>query len=404
MLAMEIAQQTGQGRRQPLVRSSSGNCRFIKDPQPMQMDQNRLSLLALHFIPGIGDYLIRQLISYCGSAERVFKLPKGKLQKIPGVGLVTAEAITQGKPFSHAEKEIRLAEKEKVDLLFFTDANYPSRLRQVNDAPTLLYAKGKMDLENLKTVAIVGTRKATAYGKECVENLVRDLMPHDALIVSGLAYGIDIHAHKVAVKSNLPTVGVMGSGMDVIYPSSHREVATKMMEHGGLLTEHPFGTQPDAHNFPARNRIVAALSDAVIIVEAAEKGGALITADIANSYNKDVFAMPGNIKQSHSAGCNNLIKSNRAHLLTSVRDLEYIMNWDAGSKPAKKETPSLDGFSPDEQLILQTLLDNNKQLMIDEISWKTNLPIGKLASLLLTLEFKGMIASLPGKIYKLTKW
>ena len=370
----------------------------------MQMEQNRLSLLALHFIPGIGDYLIRQLISYCGSAERVFKLPKGKLQKIPGVGLVTAEAITQGKPFSHAEKEIRLAEKEKVDLLFFTDANYPSRLRQVNDAPTLLYAKGKMDLENLKTVAIVGTRKATAYGKDCVENLVRDLVPHDALIVSGLAYGIDIHAHKVAVKSNLPTVGVMGSGMDVIYPSSHREVATRMMEHGGLLTEHPFGTQPDAHNFPARNRIVAALSDAVIIVEAAEKGGALITADIANSYNKDVFAMPGNIKQSHSAGCNNLIKSNRAHLLTSVRDLEYIMNWDAGSKPAKKETPSLEGFSPDEQLVIQTLLDNNKQLMIDEISWKTNLPIGKLASLLLTLEFKGMIASLPGKIYKLTKW
>ena len=318
--------------------------------------------------------------------------------------MVTAEAITLGKPFSNAEKEIRLAEKEKVDLLFFTDANYPSRLRQVNDAPTLLYAKGNMDLENLKTVAIVGTRKATAYGKECVENLVRDLVPHDALVVSGLAYGIDIHAHKVAVKSNLPTVGVMGSGMDVIYPSSHREVAAKMMEHGGLLTEHPFGTQPDAHNFPARNRIVAALSDAVIIVEAAEKGGALITADIANSYNKDVFAMPGNIKQSHSAGCNNLIKSNRAHLLTSVRDLEYIMNWDAGTKPAKKETPSLEGFSADEQLILQTLLNNNKQLMIDEISWKTNLPIGKLASLLLTLEFKGMIASLPGKIYKLTKW
>ena len=368
------------------------------------MDQNRLSLLALHFIPGIGDYLIRQLISYCGSAERVFKLPKGKLQKIPGVGLITAEAIKQSKPFALAEQEVRRAEKERVDLLFFTDANYPSRLRQVNDAPTLLYAKGNMDLENPKTVAIVGTRQATSYGKECVEKLVTDLVPHQPLVVSGLAYGIDIHAHKLALKCNLPTVGVMGSGMDVIYPPSHRDVALKMMEHGGLLTEHPFGTQPDAHNFPARNRIVAALSDAVIIVEAAEKGGALITADIANSYNKDVFAMPGNIKQSHSAGCNNLIKSNRAHLLASVRDLEYIMNWDAGSKPARKETPSLEGFEPDEQMILQTLMENNKQLMIDEISWKTNLPISRLASLLLTLEFKGVIASLPGKVYKLTKW
>jgi DNA processing protein len=368
------------------------------------MDQNRLALLALHFIPGIGDYLIRQLVSYCGSAEKVFKIPKGKLLRIPGVGLVTAEAISQGKPFALAEKESRQAEKVKVSLLFFTDKNYPSRLRQVNDAPTMLYAKGNMDLENPKTVAIVGTRQSTAYGKECVENLVNDLVPHQALVVSGLAYGIDIHAHKQAVKHQLPTVGVMGSGMDVIYPSAHRDVAMKMMEHGGLLTEHPFGTQPDAHNFPARNRIVAALSDAIIIVEAAEKGGALITADIGNSYNKDVFAFPGNVKQSHSAGCNNLIKSNRAHLITSIRDLQYIMNWDIGVKPKKQDDVVLDGYEPEEQLIIKTLLENNKQLMIDEISWKTNLPISKIASLLLTLEFKGLVASLPGKIYKLTKW
>ena len=368
------------------------------------MDQNRLSLLALHFIPGLGDYLIRQLVSYCGSAEKVFKIPKGKLLKIPGVGAVTADAITQGKPFALAEKELHRAEKEKVDLLFFTDANYPSRLRQVNDAPTMLYAKGNLDLENPKTVAIVGTRQSTSYGRECVENLVRDLVPHRPLIVSGLAYGIDIHAHKQALHYNLSTVGVMGSGMDVIYPASHREVAWKMMAHGGLLTEHPFGTQPDAHNFPARNRIVAALSDAVIIVEAAEKGGALITADIANSYNKDVFAMPGNVKQSHSAGCNNLIKSNRAHLLTAVRDLEYIMNWDAQSKPVRKQPVSLEGFSAEEQRIIQALLDNQKQLMIDEISWKTNLPISQVASLLLTLEFKGILTSLPGKMYKLTRW
>lgn len=367
------------------------------------MDQNRLSLLALHFIPGIGDRLIRQLISYCGSAEKVFKAPRGKLQKIPGIGLVTADAITKGKPFALAEKELQRAEKTGVELLFFTDEKYPSRLRQVSDAPTMLYAKGDMDLENPKAVAIVGTRQSTAYGRECVENLVKDLTAHEALIVSGLAYGIDIHAHKQALKHKLPTVGVMGSGMDVIYPASHREVAQKMMEHGGLLTEHPFGTQPDAHNFPARNRIVAALSDAVIIVEAAEKGGALITADIANSYNKDVFAMPGNVRQSHSEGCNNLIKSNRAHLLTTIRDLEYIMNWEPGSRPPRKETANLDAFTPEEQLIIRTLLDHNRQLLIDEVCWKTNLPISRVATLLLTLEFKGVVASLPGKMYKLTK-
>ena len=368
------------------------------------MDQNRLSLLALHFTPGLGDHLIRQLVSYCGSPEKVFNIPKGKLLKVPGIGMITADAIKQGKPFALAEKELRRAEKENVELLFFTDNRYPSRLRQVNDSPTMLYAKGNMDLENPKTVAIVGTRQSTAYGKECVENLVKDLVAHEALVISGLAYGIDIHAHKQALKYHLPTVGVMGSGMDVIYPGAHRDVATKMMANGGLLTEHPFGTQPDAHNFPARNRIVAGLSDAIIIVEAAAKGGALITADIANSYNKDVFAFPGNVKQSHSAGCNNLIKSNRAHLITSVRDLQYIMNWDVGVKPRKQDTIALEGYSAEEQQIIRTLLDNNKQLMIDEISWKTNFPVSKIASLLLTLEFKGVVASLPGKMYKLVRW
>lgn len=368
------------------------------------MDPNRLSLLALHFVPGLGDHLIRQLISYCGSPERVFRIPRGKLMKVPGIGIVTADAISAGKPFALAEKEWKRAEKDNVELLFYTDPKYPSRLKHVNDAPTLLYAKGNIDLENPKTVAIVGTRQSTAYGRECVEQLVKDLAAHRPLIVSGLAYGIDIHAHKQALKNDLPTVGVMGSGMDVIYPGAHRDIAARMMDRGGLLTEHSFGTQPDAHNFPARNRIVAGLSDAVIIVEAAEKGGALITADIANSYNKDVFAFPGNVKQSHSAGCNNLIKSNRAHLIASIRDLQYIMNWDVGVDPRKPDPVPLEGFSPEEQEIIKTLLENNKQLMIDEISWKTNLPISQTASVLLSLEFKGLVASLPGKIYKLTRW
>lgn len=365
------------------------------------MDQNRLALLALHFIPGVGDHLLRQLVSYCGDAEKVFKTPKGKLLKVPGIGERTAEAIRKGKSFEKAEKELKKAERENVQLIFFNDKHYPARLKIVNDAPSLIYTKGKIDFENPRTVGVVGTRQATRYGRERVEELIQDLIPHHPLIISGLAYGIDIHAHKTAVKHNVPTIGVMGSGMDVIYPSSHKDVAAQMMENGGIVTEHSFGTPPDAHNFPARNRIVAALSDAVIIVEAAEKGGALITAEIANSYNKDVFAFPGNIGQSHSAGCNNLIKANKANLMTHAKDLEYIMGWDANTPPAKKVEISFDQFDGPEQEVLKILLANNKQMMIDDISWRANINVSQLASILLGLEFKGIVASLPGKQYKI---
>jgi DNA processing protein len=320
----------------------------------------------------LGDYTIRQLISYCGSAEKIFQTPKGKLLKIPGIGSITADAIRKGKPFEKAEREIRRAEKEGVQLRFFIDKNYPSRLKQIQDAPTLLYLKGNIEFENPKMVAIVGTRKATGYGKQCVEELINGLIPHRATIVSGLAYGIDIHAHKQAVKVNLPTLGVMGSGIDVIYPASHKDVARKMYPHGGLITEHPFGTRPDAHNFPARNRIVAAMSDAIVIVEAAATGGALITAEIANSYNKDVFAFPGNVGQSTSEGCNNLIKSNKAFLITSVKDLEYLMNWDATQPDLGKNLIyDLSLFDESERAVVDVLNANNSQLMIDDLSWRS---------------------------------
>lgn len=366
------------------------------------MDNNRLSLLALHFIPGIGDHIIRQLVSYCGSAEKIFQTPKGKLLKIPGIGNVTAESIIAGKPFKAAEKECRKAEKESVEMIFYTDKNYPSRLKQLNDSPTLIYTKGRIDFENAKTVGIVGTRKCTEYGKNCVAELIAGLVPHQALIVSGLAYGIDIQAHKQSLKQNLPTIGIMGSGIDVMYPPAHRETAMKMLECGGLITENPFGTKPDAHNFPARNRIIAGLSDALVVVEAAVKGGALITADIANSYNKDVFAFPGNVGQSFSEGCNNLIKSNKAHLVTSVKDLEYVMNWNTDvNEPRITNTFSLENYEPDEQTAIKILLENNNALRIDELSWRSNLPLGQLASILLNLEFRGVVQSLPGKVYKI---
>jgi len=367
------------------------------------MDQERLSLLALHFIPGVGDYLVKQLVSYIGSATEIFNQPKGKLLKIPGIGPVTATSIVNGDTFKAAEKELKKAEKENTEILFFIDKRYPSRLKAIDDAPSLIYVKGNTNLNAKKIVGIVGTRQATSYGKENVERLVEDLVPHEALIVSGLAYGIDIHAHKLALKHQLPTVGVMGSGMDIIYPAAHKDTAKKMIDHGALVTENHFGTKPDAHNFPARNRIIAGMCDALIVIEAAERGGALITAEIANSYNKDVFAIPGNIGQTYSDGCNKLIKTNKAHLLHSIRDLEYIMNW---SKVKEDKESAISVFDinelePNEQKVVTTLKNKNAPVMIDELAWRAELPQGLLSSLLLTLEMKNIVQALPGKMFKL---
>jgi DNA processing protein len=369
-------------------------------PKKKNLEQERLSMLALHFVPGIGNYLFRQLISYCGGAEQVFKTPKGKLLKIPGIGSVTAESIRTGDTFNQAAKEFRRAEKDHSEIVFFTDKDYPSRLKVLDDSPAVLYLKGSINLNHPRTVGIVGTRQATPYGKEIVEKTVAELVPHQALIISGLAYGIDIHAHKQAVKHKLPTIGVMGSGIDIIYPAPHRDTAIKMLDNGGLVTENHFGTSPDAHNFPARNRIIAGLCDALIIVEAAEKGGALITAEIANSYNKDVFAVPGNIGLAFSRGCNKLIKINKAHLFTSVRDMEYIMNWSSSPTPAP--APDLSKFPADERKVVEVLMRRKSPVMIDELSYQTGVPLNLLASVLLTLEFGGVIVSMPGQQFKLT--
>jgi DNA processing protein len=369
------------------------------------MDQERLAFLALHNTPGIGDYLLKQLISYGGSAEQIFKTPIGKLLKIPGVGKVTAEAIRSGKLFDKAEKEIHKAEKTNTEILFYIDKKYPKRLRTIDDAPSILYFQGNANLNPPKTVGIVGTRQATGYGKEMVEQIIKDLEPHHPLVISGLAYGIDIQAHKQALKYNLPTIGIMGSGIDVMYPVAHQETAKKMLPQGGLLTENSFGTKPDAHNFPARNRIIAGFCDALIVVEAAEKGGALITAEIANTYNKDVFAVPGSIGETYSEGCNKLIKTNKANLYTSVKDLEYIMNWSLDNRESKKIKSSyldLTQFEPDEQTVIQMLQEKKVAMMIDELTTKTSLSPSMLASILLGLEFKNVVKSLPGKQFALT--
>lgn len=366
------------------------------------MDQERLSFLALYFTPGIGPVLLKQLISYCGSAEEVLRQAKHKLVKIPGVGETTADAIRSGVSLRQAEQEAAKAERNDAHILLYTDAAYPSRLKSIEDAPALLFVHGNINFNHPRSIGIVGTRKATSYGKACVEELVKELVTHQPHIISGLAYGIDIHAHKEALKHGLATVAVLGSGLDIIYPAAHLDTARRMINQGALITENPFGTSPDAHNFPQRNRIIAGMCDALIVVEAGDRGGALITAEIANSYNRDVFAVPGNLHQPWSVGCNQLIKTNKANLLTSVRDLEYIMNWtkDQLDKAAQLSL-ELEDLDEEERQILGLMREKKRTLSIDELSFISQQPQGKLASLLLSLEFKNRVLSLPGKRYSL---
>ncbi len=365
------------------------------------MNTPLLHEVAIGLIPGVGCQTTKQLISYCGSAKNVFTTPKGKLLRIPGIGEVVADAIVKQNVLQKAESEIQWAEKNNVTILFYTHLNYPDRLRHFSDSPPLLFLEGNANLNVPKTIGIVGTRQATSYGKDITDKIIDELKFYHPTIISGLAYGIDIHAHKAALSANLPTIGVMASGVNIIYPSVHRDTAQKMKENGGLLTEYRPSIKPDPSFFPARNRIVAGLCDAIIVIEAAFGGGALITAEIANSYSREVFAVPGNLGSKYNEGCNHLIKTHKAHIYTSVKDLEYILNWDIKKKehvvPRHKISDTLEG---EERTIAEMLVDKESMPM-DELSWKTNIPINKLSSVLLTMEFNGLITALPGKKFKL---
>lgn len=358
--------------------------------------------IALTFIPGIGDVTARSLLEHFGSAEEIFKASKKTLSEVPGIRKKAVDAILKKEGFERAEKELRFIEKFKIQLLFYTDEVYPKRLKNCYDAPVLLYYKGRADLNSSKIVSIVGTRNATAYGKELTQKLVEALKPHQVIIVSGLAHGIDGIAHKACIKHEIPTIGVMGHGLDRIYPAAHRSLAEKMLDKGGLLTEFPSETNPDRENFPKRNRIVAGLADAAIIVEAGLKGGALITAELANSYNRDVFAFPGSVNDEFSAGCNYLIKTNRANLITGIKDLEYMLGWAANDlETVKPKQVSLKlNLSEDEQAVVN-VLESKGTIGIDDLSLLTKLPQSRLAVTILGLEMQGIVVSLPGKVYKL---
>lgn len=370
------------------------------------MNQKELPYqIGLTLLPNIGDVLAKNLLSYCGSAAEVFKTKEKLLQKIPGIGEVYAKQICKNKDvLVRAEAEVEFILKYKINPLFFTDDDYPQRLKFCNDSPVMLYYKGNANLNTEKIVAVVGTRLPDDYGKELTKQLLQDLKGSGILVVSGLAYGVDVHAHKYALDNDLQTVGVVAHGLDRVYPSSHTALAKKMIKNGGLLTDFMSGTNPDAVNFPKRNRIVAGLCDALVVVQSKREGGSLITATIANSYNKDVFAFPGKAGSELSEGCNGLIKRNRAGLIENAADLMDAMSWlkpteKSAKASSKKQMPLLISLSDDEQKIAKTFA-NKKQLHLDEICYASDMSVSTVSTLLLQLEFSNLIKSKPGKIYE----
>ena len=361
-------------------------------------DNDLRDYIALWSIPGIGSITARKLIAYAGNVQNIFDLKSDELNKIPGIGPKLVSTISNKEHYKRADEELDYIEKYGIKATTIHDTDYPYRLKQCEDAPLILFTKGKPIDDSKKYVAIVGTRNASQYGKNFCERLIGDLKDkgHDIVIISGLAYGIDITSHKIANKLEIPTYGVLGHGLNTIYPPSHRDVATEMLKQGGLITEFMHTMFPDKNNFVRRNRIIAGLCDATIVVESDIRGGSLITANLANSYSRDVFAVPGRINDKNSLGTNKLIKSNKAALIESVADLEYIMGWDASSKPKQKTL--FQEFTDDENIVMN-LFNTNEELNIDTICRSSGMKMAKVSAILLNLEFKDAVKCLPGKVF-----
>jgi DNA processing protein len=352
--------------------------------------------------PKVGPTLFKAIVAYSGSPKDFFKLPKGKASKIPRVGeklldLQKQETIL----LSKADDVLNSCQKKGYQIHFSTSSEFPDRLKAIEDGPVILFSQGKYPLTFERSIGIVGTRSATTYGKSITKKIIEDLVPYQPVIISGLAYGIDIEAHRAALQSGLPTIAIMGSPLDQIYPAAHKKTAEQLQETGLLLSEYAPGSRMVPGNFPARNRIIAGLSDALIVVEAAEKGGALITAEIAYSYDKDVFAVPGNLQSTYSEGCNQLIKKMKASIYTGPGDIAEALFWSKpGEEKIKKPTLDLAGRDEEEKVILMHLQQKGES-EIDLISYATEIPLGILSSKLLSLEFEGIVKSLPGKKFKL---
>lgn len=366
------------------------------------MEEEIFYLLGLSQVDGIGDILARKLLLHFGSAKALFGATPKELKYIEGIDHSRISRIRKGFDTQIVEKEMRFIASNEVEVHSILSASYPERLKQINDAPCILFSKGNIDLNRERPVAIVGSRHNTLQGKQFTEELIQTLKDYGVFVISGLAYGIDIIAHKAALSAGLPTLAVLAHGLDQVYPVAHRHTVDKMLQNGGILSEYPSGSELKKQNFPARNRIVAGMAETIIVIETDIKGGAMITAKLALNYNRDVFALPGRHNDPRSAGCNYLIKTNIAQLITEGEDIALFMNWQEKDKKAPQSIqPKLfAGFSGEEQALLQ-LIQQKESVHVDELQIKSGLNSSNLARLLLQLEFMNAIISLPGKRYKL---
>ncbi|MFV0483307.1 MAG: DNA-processing protein DprA [Bacteroidales bacterium] len=363
-------------------------------------DKELFYKIALSTIYGVGSKTAQNLVAYAGGVKEVFSLKKGELAKVPNIGNLLAERIVGRENLLKAEEQLAFVEKHKISATFFTDADFPRRLKECPDFPIILYSTGNMDLHKSRIVSVVGTRNISDYGREICKSVIEQINDFDdqILVVSGLAYGVDINAHRACLKNGIQTVGVLGHGLNTIYPKEHKKEAMQMLDNGGLVSDFANGDKFDRKNFVRRNRIIAGLADITIVVESAEKGGAMITAEIAQSYDRDVFAFPGNINNKYSKGCNRLIKSNIAALCESFSDVAKAMDWSNNINPPKVEQTELfPSLSDEEQRIVN--LVTQKKCFIDELASELELPVRKLSPILLSLELKGVLKSLPGNLY-----
>ena len=359
-----------------------------------------LAILRLQATKNIGDILAKKLIAATGDVEQVFKETATSLQKINGIGAHVTSHLFDLENLKRAEEELVYIQKNNIEYSYFLEDDYPQNLKYCIDGPILFFKDGTINLNSKKIISIVGTRKITSYGRDFCNQLIADLSAYNPIIISGFAYGVDICAHKAAIKNNLQTIGVLAHGLEQIYPKTHKKYMSQVHENGGFITEFWHKEQPLRENFLKRNRIVAGLSKATIILESAEKGGSLVTSDIANSYNRDVFSLPGRTTDLYSKGCNNLIKNNQAHLLTSANDVVKMLNWDI--QQSKIATPLQQqlfvSLNETEQKVYDFLQQKGKQLL-DVIALECDIPVYKLSSLLLEMELKGVIKPLPGKLF-----
>lgn len=357
---------------------------------------------------GVGPIIAKTLLAVFGTAAEAFAASRADILSVNGLGPSVADAVINGKraAFEAADKELTKMERYGIRPIAYTDADYPKRLLQLDSSPVVLYAKGSTDFNALKVISVVGTRRPTDYGKDLCAQMITELASRhkDLMIVSGLAYGIDVVAHRAAVQNGLPTVGVMAHGLDIIYPSQHKEIAAQMQKNGALLSEYVTGIDPEAPNFVSRNRIVAAMADATLVIESGEKGGSLITARDAYELGRDVLAVPGSPAAEMSKGCNRLIKEQKAHLVADVHDIEECLCWTPSGQPMQALQGSLfsEPITADEQVIYDKLM-LSKGMSASALSQQTGMAVSEINTLLLQMEFSGMVKSMPGNIYRLVK-